>query len=619
LCALGLHAAAAPASDNVRAARTSAPSAAPSAAAKPAVQGRPLALSASGHEWASPRFVYRADGKRVAEVLQDFASSEGLPAVMADGIDGVVQANFDAKPEDFLDAMAKSYGILWYHDGSALYFYPAKAIQSRLFRIKGFSRAQVEELLNSLQIGDRRYPLRYNDAQSTLLVYGPPRHVSLVGSALETLDVGALESNRLVVRVMPLRFATAGDRSLGDVVLPGMASTLRSLYGSTSVTPREGQQTTAGPSQALAGKMRGMQGMFGSDRLVPELERRSADPGQNANDRLATGATTRGMRSPLLDEDDIPTFEADDGTNTVVVHGRQRMMADIQQVIHRLDVKPALVELEAIIIDVSNDSVDRLGINWQASGKNGSVAVGSPNPSLPGDGTNATGSFSVSTLWRNAGRELLARIDALQAEGKARVVAKPKVLGIVNRAAVMQEKRVATVRVSGNLEANLFQVEAGTLLQVTPQVIPSGSASSIKLSLYIEDGNFESATVDGVPIVKRTRIRTEAHVNEGESLLIGGITLDADGTQTSGVPGISKLPLVGGLFRWEGKRTTHSERLFLITPKLVKDIPRTQALANMDTGTRAPAAALSPAPAASRRTGGSWPTVTSGDPFADRP
>ena len=177
LCALGLHAAAAPARDDAGAARSTTPAPAPaSAAAKPAVQGRPLTLSASGHEWASSRFVYRADGKRVSEVLQDFAASQGLPAVMADGIEGLVQANFDARPEDFLDAITKSYGILWYHDGSALYFYPAKAIQSRLFRIKGFSRAQVEELLNSLEIGDRRYPLRYNDAQSTLLVYGPPRH-----------------------------------------------------------------------------------------------------------------------------------------------------------------------------------------------------------------------------------------------------------------------------------------------------------------------------------------------------------------------------------------------------------------------------------------------------------
>jgi type III secretion protein C len=572
------------------------------AAAKPAAapdasQGRVLSLATSGRSWSSQRFVYRAEGKRVTEVLQDFAASQGLPAVIAEGIEGTVQASFDNRPEDFLNAMSKAYGILWYHDGAALYFYPAKAIQSRLFRIRGFSRAQVEELLNSLQIGDKRYPLRYNEAQNTLLAYGPPRHVDLIASALESLDAGAIEKNRLVVRVFPLRFATAADRSLGELTIPGLASTLRALYGGMPTGPRDPQQAAASSSQVLAGKLRSIYSMYGTDRLAPQVEGKAPDPAQRSGDRSTMGPTSRGLRSPVQDDEDVPAFEADDNTNAVIVHGRLRQMADVADLIHRLDLKPALIELEAMIIDVSSDAIDRLGINWSYSDAHGSVSVGSANTSIPGDSrsSSAPGTFSISTVWANAGRELLARIDALQGEGKARIIAKPKVLGVANRPALMQEKRVAAVRVSGNLEANLFQVEAGTLLQVTPQIVTYGPASRIKLSLYIEDGNFEGAQVDNVPIVKRTQIRTEAHVTEGESLLIGGITLDSEGTQVNGVPGISKLPVVGGLFRWEGKRTTHSERLFLITPRLVKDIERLPPAAGP---AAAPAQPAPPAPVA---------------------
>ena len=228
-----------------------------------------------------------------------------------------------------------------------------------------------------------------------------------------------------------------------------------------------------------------------------------------------------------------------------------------------------LVELEATIIDVSSDSLDALGIDWSVKGSRGSVSVTQP----PGSTTNT---FSISTLWADAGRELMARVDALSAQGKARVIAKPKVLGVANRPAVMREKRVVTVRVAGNLEANLFQVEAGTLLQVTPQItsVPEaggGVTERIKLSLYIEDGNFERTSVDNIPVVKRTEIMTEAHVGEGESLLIGGITTTSQSSQVDEVQGLGRIPLLGALFRHRNESAGQTERLFLISPRLIRE------------------------------------------------
>ena len=525
-----------------------------------------------GVRWATPRFVYKADGKRLSEVLMDFAASQNVAAVIADGVDGVVQASFDTTPNEFLSAVSKAYGIIWYFDGSAIYFYPSRSIQSRIFRLKGYTGAQVENLLRSLQLVDQRYPLRYNRAESTLLVYGPPRHVELVSAAVESLDVGATESHRAVTRVFPLRFAWAADRKFGDRSVPGVATLLRGLYrgeGADEEVP--GVSGVRGATKSAA-VLKRMYGMEEATPRIPKPQTSTADPSA-VPERALTGNGPRGVRSPLDDDQDSPSFQADEATNAVIVHGRKDRMDEYADVIRRLDLKPTLVELEAMIIDVSNDSVDSLGIDWSAAGGKGSFSVTTPGSTPVQGNLNAAtpGVFTISTLWQNAGRQLMARINALQADGKARVVAKPRVLGVANRPALMVEKRIANVRVAGNLDTSLYQVEAGTQLQVTPQVTQFDTANRIKLSIYILDGKFENQQVDNVPVIKRTEIQTEAYMTEGESLLIGGISVETDTSQNNGVPGISKLPVVGGLFRWKEARTARSERLFLITPRLVRE------------------------------------------------
>ncbi|WP_343640931.1 type III secretion system outer membrane ring subunit SctC [Roseateles sp.] len=545
---------------------TSATSSAAASTATSAAKARPRA--AGSDRRLERRFVYRAESRRLSDVLQDFAASQGVPAVVGDGVDGVVNASFDSSPQVFLSAIAKAYGLIWYDDGTALYFYPARAVQSRMFRLKGYSRREVTELLNSLNLGDKRYPLRFNDAQRTLLAYGPPRHVELIAQALDSLDLGAAEGNERVVRVFPLRFASANDRLLGESNVPGVATILRNLYAAQSMQP---DTVTGQPSNPVDQKIKAMQSMYGAGKLVPDLP--SATQGAGGPPAEKPGQSGRMLRSPVNFEEDQPRFEADEGTNAVIVQGRAYRMREYEALIQRLDQRPVLVELQAMIIDVSEDNARSLGIDWSVQGNRGQLSVTSPGGGPPqtggGQGLLGNGTYTIGTLVADAGRQLMLRINAMQGEGKARVVSKPSVLGVANRPAVMKEKRVATVRVAGNLDAKLYQIEAGTLLQVTPQVVSAGGVNQIKLSLYIEDGNFEASSVDQVPVLKKTEIRTEAHVREGESLLIGGLMVEASTDQQSGVPLLKDVPLVGGLFRWSGSRATRTERLFLITPKLV--------------------------------------------------
>jgi type III secretion protein C len=550
------------------------------------------------------RFVYMASARRLSDVLRDFAASQAMPAVLADGIDGIVNGSFDNTPREFLDAVAQAYGILWYHDGAAYYFYPARAIQSRMFRLKGYSRAQLTDLLKSFGLGDARYPIRFHDAQQTLMVYGPPRHLELVAAALDTLDLGAAEGNETVVKVFRLRYAAAGDRMMGDERVAGVVSTLRGLYSQASAPGAGGE---SGVPSTIVNKLKALQPMGGgaSGRKLADTVMSSTSPQHIPGEKGEGADTQRGLRSPVNFEDDQPGFEADEGTNSVVVQGRAHRMRDYEALIRRLDQKPLLLELEATIIDVTADSVRLLGIDWAAQAGRASVEVTQPPVSAAETAAGTlvgAGAYSISTVVSGAGRELLARVNALQGEGKARIQSKPSILGVANRPAVMKEKRIATVRVAGNLEANLFQVEAGTLLQVTPQVtIASDGTPQIKLSLYIEDGNFEAGAVDQVPVVKKTEIRTEAHVKEGESLLVGGLVIDGDVQLQSGVPVLSRIPVIGALFRNTSSRSTRVERLFMITPRVVHESATPVAAPVVPGGGAAPVAAAAVAGAREAR------------------
>ncbi|WOI44554.1 type III secretion system outer membrane ring subunit SctC [Acidovorax sp. BLS4] len=556
---------AAPATDRAQgdAAVATRPVAMPSARATSLSAAQPLPLPPSAIEaaaWEKGRFVYRAENKRIADVLQDFAASRGTPAIVADGVDGVVNANFDLKPREFLDSVSRAYNLLWYHDGSALYFYPGRSMQSRMFRLKGFNREQVAELLQSFDLGDKRYPIRFNEASSTLYASGPPRHLELVSSALEALDAGVTDNNARTARVFSLQFASAGDRAVGNTTVPGVATMLRKLYGE-----REKEGASIAPLVRMMDKdndnTRKKLGAYiplpSANQFLPPL------PRATNQDASTPASDLRPLTPPAKnpEEDNQPRFEADEGTNSVVVFGRADRMAEFETLIRRLDQKPQLVELEATIIEVNSDSVDALGVNWTLRGSDTNISMNLSNSLMP--------AAALGTIVADAGRHLLARVNALQGEGKARVLSKPSVMGVANRTAVMREKRVATVRVAGNLEANLFQIEAGTLLEMTPQVTRMDGSNNIKLTLYIEDGAFETNVVDQVPIVKKTEIRTEAHVREGESLLIGGITVESEQSQNNAVPGLSKLPLVGGAFRNNERQTQRTERLFLITPRLL--------------------------------------------------
>jgi type III secretion protein C len=136
--------------------------------------------------------------------------------------------------------------------------------------------------------------------------------------------------------------------------------------------------------------------------------------------------------------------------------------------------------------------------------------------------------------------------------------------------AVVEANTSFFVRIQGEFDVDLFNVQAGTTLRVTPHVMREvGRASRIRLLVNVEDGNLTDSSVDNIPVIDRSAINTQTMINEGESLLIGGLVRDKTTKNVTKVPLLGDIPLLKYLFRYSSKRTEHTERLFLITPRLV--------------------------------------------------
>ena len=515
--------------------------------------------------WRNETFNYVAQNKPLKEFIREFAAAEGLTVVVAPEVEGTISGKFNLTPGSLLDLLSASFGVSWYYDGSVLHVYPAGDVATEVIRLESIGVEQLRETLSRLDITDTRYPIAYDGKHSTARVSGPKRYVELVKQTARAIDRSGGGAATADIRVFPLRYAWAADfiftQGGAEQRLPGIASVLRELYApSQKLAARRSTPSTTAIEQRRLDQARSM-------GLLPR--ERDAEP--SASDQPAM---------QLLSSPELPQFQADGRMNAVLVRDVPERMPFYEAVIRSLDLKPGLVEIEARVLEVRSDAVDSLGIDWR--GHSGSadlkidlsrrptrsynpVLTGPPSvrPDLPRGGV-------LTTVVRDSGRYLMARVNALAQEGKANILSSPRVLTLDNVEAVLENLNTFFVRVSGNLDVSLFDVSSGTSLRVTPLIVMEGERKQVKLAIRIEDGSISGQSVDRIPVVQRSTIGTQAFINEGESLLIGGYENSVREDTKVGVPGLSSVPLLGKLFQYNEKQTTNVQRLFLLTPRIVQ-------------------------------------------------
>ncbi|KKB62778.1 secretin [Robbsia andropogonis] len=571
-------------------------------------------VDAAQVQWRSAQIDYTADAKDVKDVLHDFAASQGIPANISQSVSGNVTGKFQMSPQRFLDTLASTFGFVWYYDGQVLDVVTPDAMKSQLIRLDHASAEDLRETLREMHVSDPRFSITYDSAQGAAIVSGPPNYVKLVSDIAERLDSNTEHRAGTVVKVFPLYHAWAMDRTTDadgtTINLPGVATVLNSMYHPNENNAGASSANKAATSMTNVKKVspmnniNGYPGGQGSNSVAPPIP--SSVQGQMAgfgNSQPGLLAGLSGQASPQLQspsssgdnqqgggrqkDQSLPVIVADQRTNSVLIRDTPDRMDQYPALIERLDIKPQLVEIQAQIFEVDDSVIDQLGINWTAHNGhvdlqtgngltaqntyNGTLSQNFGTTTLAGGATAAAApaGAALTTVIGGAGRYLMANVAALAETNKAKIDASPKVATLNDIEADMANQTQFFVRVSGYTSADLYSVSTGVSLRVLPMVVDEDGKRQIKLDVSIQDGQLSGQTVDNIPVITSSNINTSAFINEGEALLVAGYKVDKMTRDRTGVPGLSKIPVIGGLFRYHDNEDSHMERLFLLTPKVI--------------------------------------------------
>ena len=530
--------------------------------------------------WHDKKFTYVAQNKPIKDFLREFGASQGVIMVVSPDIEGTLNGKFDMAPQSMLDLVAATYSIIWYYDGNILFLYPSSEASTEVIRSHTSKIDELRSTVERLGIADPKYPIIFDTRKNTALVSGPKRYIELVRQTMQAIDANDSANVPTDVQVFRLKYAWAADHAYTQgghtYHVPGVSTVLQKLYGGGGQVASVGAGSSSEEYFASAAqKMRALglisQGDSGRVAALSALGTSGTPKGGSSSSSYPTGDDNRSASSG---SSGLPHFEADSRLNAVIVRDTPERMAYHRAIIQSLDVKPQLVEIEARIIEVSSDAMDNLGLDWRLKTHHYDGQLNNSGlPTLPFDGSTNTPDVRgglLTAIAGNSARYLIARVNALSQQGKANILSSPKVTTLDNVEAVIENLQTFFVRVAGNLDVGLYQVSAGTSMRVTPLVVNEGGGAQIKLAVRIEDGRVNpGASVDNIPTLNQSNINSESFVRSGESLLIAGYASEATTNDTSGVPGLSRIPLLGNLFKYKEEHKTRVERLFMLTPRVV--------------------------------------------------
>ncbi len=531
---------------------------------------------------------YEFDGQPVQSFFEGFFAEQGLAVSMSTGVlrqRGTLNGPRRGAPKELFESISRSNQILAYFDGSVVHLYKPQEQQSRYFTVGRAKASKFRRLYGDLRLGNANNKVNISDANGVVAATGAPFFVEQVAQLIdaignEPVDIPNADNT---LRYFPLRYAFASDTTIymgrRETVVPGVATLLRQAVngqggvGSIVVpaTSRRGANRLRGTGMAAERAARAL----GGDPSVQEAA-------QEYGDQYTAQAPTYALQAAAPPAAaDGPYIVADSMHNAILIRDKPSRMNMYQSLIEILDVEPALVEIVATVIDLDRERLRRTGVDFRVRGTD--VSSGFNDPGSIQSLINADIADEVDLIPALAGLtsnvivgdtvRFAARLNALDDRNLAKVVSSPQIITLNDMEAVIQSNREVFVPVGGAFEVDLFDVIAGTTLRVTPHVISDAGRKRIRIAIAIEDGDVQlvSSSVQNaaMPIVDRNSVTTQAIVDEGQSLLVGGLRRTTETKRKRGVPLLNKIPIVKKAFETSQDEIDAAERLFLISPRLV--------------------------------------------------
>ena len=265
------------------------------------------------------------------------------------------------------------------------------------------------------------------------------------------------------------------------------------------------------------------------------------------------------------------TLAVDKRTNRLLVRDGRAELEAISRWVEQMDLPVAQVELAAHIVTISEKSLRELGVKWNLSeaqqpGKPGQITTLGTELAV----ASATGRLGFN-IGRINGRLLDIELSALEQKQQLEIIASPRLLAShMQPASIKQGSEIPYQVSSGESGATSVEFKEAVLgMEVTPVVLANGR---VRLKLRISENTpgqvLQQAEGETLAIDKQ-EIETQVEVKSGETLALGGIFSQKHKTASQRVPGLGRLPLLGPLFRHDGKDRERRELVVFITPRLV--------------------------------------------------
>ena len=277
---------------------------------------------------------------------------------------------------------------------------------------------------------------------------------------------------------------------------------------------------------------------------------------------------------PVLTKD-RGRISIDSRTNQVIITDVAAKIKQAKSIVKRLDKITPQVVIEARIVEASVNFSREIGVNWEANGKVGIDKLGGNHPGGSQDylmGVNfpaAANAFVGFNFNRIVGTpfSLNAQLMAMESQGKGKIVSTPKIVTLDNEKATIKQGikyPYNKLDESGNTVTEFEDIDL--VLEVTPHVTPDNRVS---LDINITKNDIGSI-INNQQAFTTKETQTKLLLNDGDTIVIGGIIKERSGAGTSGVPLLKDIPYIGWFFRTKRLTDDKEELLIFITPRIVQ-------------------------------------------------
>ncbi|MDR2325713.1 MAG: type IV pilus secretin PilQ [Acidovorax sp.] len=280
---------------------------------------------------------------------------------------------------------------------------------------------------------------------------------------------------------------------------------------------------------------------------------------------------------------------AENRTNQIFVTDTSSKLAELEQLLLKLDVPVRQVMIEARIVEARDSFGQSLGVKfgagtkgnflghnaWNVGGNYGDVTSGaapaaSPFVNLPASlsGVGSVGSVAFSIFNRASTRFLALELSAMEADGQGKIISSPRLVTADQSKALIEQGTEFPYSITAPNGATTTAFKKAVLkLEVTPQITPEGN---IILDLDVNKDSRGEKTDQGIAIDTK-HIQTQVLVENGGTVVIGGIFEMEETRQESKVPLLGDVPVLGHLFKHQTRETAKREMLVFITPRMLTE------------------------------------------------